>query len=129
MATPELRRASDGYLISDRCVSWERWQSSYRKASVDLLSGDTHIETVGGRSYRGTATFRFDSTTPTSSLANQDILDDCAYSVTLLTFRDLRGDTYEVEIEGALEITPVENSRVREVNLVKLTFVRGRKIG
>lgn len=129
MATPELRRASDGYLISDRCVAWERWQSTYRKASVDLLSGDTHIETVGGRSYRGTATFRFDTTTPTSSLTNQDILDDAAFNVDLLTFRDLRGDTYEVEIDGALEITPVENSRVREVNLVKVTFVRGRKLG
>lgn len=128
MAVPELHRASDGFLVSDKCVAWDRWQSSYKSAAVETLAGQTHIETIGGRAYRGSATFRFDSTKPTSSLANQDILDDIAYNVELCTFRDLRGDTYEVEIAGGLEITPVENSRVREVNLVKVSFVRGRKL-
>lgn len=124
MAVPELRVKSTNELISNKCIGWDRWQDNYGESSVELLRGGYYVETIGARTYEGSATFRFDDSIPSSNLAKQDRLMDAAYYKEILTFLDFRGNIYDVIILGKPEKTPVENSRYREVNRVKVTLAR-----
>lgn len=126
MATPILVRASDGYVYSDRCVEWGRWQESYTKAHNKMLGGQEHIETIPGRSHSGSARFRFDPDKPTSDPVKQDQLLEDAYNDVLMKFRDFRGRVWFVEVLAKPELSPVtQGGYLKEVNDVTVELLRG----
>lgn len=126
MAVPALFRAADGYMYSDVCKEWGRWQQSYTKSHNKMLGGQEHIETIPGRSHSGSARFRFDPDKPNSDLVRQNALLEDAYNDVLMKFRDFQGRVFFVEVLAKPDLSPVTQAGyTKEVNDVTVELLRG----
>lgn len=125
MAIPKLWRASDSYLISDKCVAFGRWQEQTGVQENELLIGGIyHIEELGDESNSVEVTFKFADEYPSSDLDNLEILKTCRRKVRAVIFQDFRGTIWTCYITTDINVEPRPPSRVTERN--NATFVLRR---
>lgn len=123
MAIPAIFRNSDGVLLSDKCISWERWQETSGVQENELLIGGIfHMEQLGNPHQSGTAVFIFANDRPTSTLANLEILKQLRRDVQPVLFRDFVGVYTVCEIVTDIAIEPHGASRVVERNKATLNL-------
>lgn len=127
MATPTLRRKDNNKLLSDKCVSWSGWRTPWGMAEIPTITGVPYLQKTGVMTVRCTATFRFRSTTPTSTIDNYFELMEYARELGILLFRDLEGFVSEVQVSqspGESGDLAGNSSRTQTVYEVSLELLR-----
>lgn len=98
MAGPFLKRKDNGKVLSDRCISWSGWNTPGGLARITPLNGGSYLQKTSKRVLQCTATFRFASHFPNSSIDNYFEVLDCIEDLEVLRFRDLEGFVNDVQI-------------------------------
>lgn len=125
MAIPAIWRASDNYLISDKCVAYGRWQEQTGVQENELLIGGIyHMEELGDESNSVEVTFLFADDRPTSTLANLEALKVCRRKVRPVIFRDYQGVFWECMIVTDINVEPRGENRRTERNNATFTLRR-----
>jgi hypothetical protein len=110
-----ISRKDTGKILSDVCSGWSGWQRPFTMPSLFTVTGVRYLQKVGVRRYACTATMRFATRYPNSTLNNLEELIDCAHDLTVLRFRDLEGYTYDVQV-----VEPPESPRNEEIKHISV---------
>lgn len=122
MPKPELRRASDGFLISDRCISWTDWgEASGIQENELLVGGIYHMEQLGNEQENSEAVFLFADDRASSNLAKLEVLKQCRRDIVPVTFKDQDGNITTCEIVEDIGVEPRGN-RLRRRNLASVVL-------
>jgi hypothetical protein len=132
VAVPTLRRKDTNKLLSDKCVSWSGWRTPWGMAEIPTITGVPYLQRTGVMTLRCTATFRFRSSTPTSTIDNYFELMEYARNLGILLFRDLEGFVSEVQVSsppGESETLAVQGPKTQTVYEVPLELLRRGYVG
>lgn len=124
MAIPQLKRASDGRLLSDKSVSWTGWIPTFNMPNLQTITGVPYEQPFGVKFDKCTVLMRFsdDFTGDGNKRGDFNEIVRCARKKLDLTYRDVYGDTNTVRVMEIGEITYHNEARSRNIFEVEITL-------